>query len=355
MIDREAVLQKTDLLALIERDVGPAVRQSGRWWFWRCPFHAQGQEQQPSLGVTPDNGKWKCFGQCGTSGNAIDWVMRREDVSFVEACRRLGAMDLPEPSFVVKPDDLAIRSEPPPDPWQWKALDLVDACQETLWGPQGARALGYLRERGFVDETIEEWRLGFSPTVEYEPLEAWGFETPDDGKRHGMWIPRGITIPCFGEGGDELHYVKIRRSPTEYQRDGMGKYIKLKGSVAGLYGADHIRQRDVLVLEEGELNGLTIWQEAGNLVDVASTGTSSVRPESLRPWWGVLMMAHYVLVRFDLNAAEKGERLKALSRRVRMVQVPQGSDPNAYLAQHGGNVRAWIAFELARLEAQLAL
>ena len=349
MVDRRAILETTDLLALIERDLGPAVRHSGRWWFWRCPFHASGQEKQPSLGVTPDNGHWKCFGSCDTSGNAIDWVIQREGVTFLEACRRLGAMDLSESEYRVECSNLAIRREPLGEPWQGKALELASECQATLWRPEEEKALAYLRGRGLTDETIWEWALGFSPITQYEPLASWGLEAPDDGRRHAMWIPRGISIPCYDGRGEELRYLKFRRSPTEYRRDQLGKYIKLKGSVSGLYGEEHLRQRDVLMLEEGELNALTIWQEAGDLVDVASTGTSSVRPETLEPWWDHLLMASWVLVRFDVDAAAKGERWRALSRRVRMVQVPEGGDPNGFL-MGGGKVRDWIQVELAKLE-----
>jgi len=349
MIDRRAILEHVDILALIERDLGPAVRHSGRWWFWRCPFHASGQEKQPSLGVTPDNGRWKCFGSCDASGNVIDWVMQREGRTFLEACRELGAVELPEVGHLVGYNDFTIRSGPLGEPWQGKANDLVTECQATLWRPEGERALAYLRSRCLTDETIWEWMLGFSPVARYDPLESWGFKTPNDGKRHGMWIPRGISIPCYDGREEELRYVKFRRSPTEYKRDQLGKYIKLKGSVSGLYGEERLRQRDVLILEEGELNALTIWQEAGDLVDVASTGTSSVRPETLEPGWDHLLMASWVLVRFDVDAAAKGERWQALSRRVRMVQAPEGGDPNGFL-MGGGNVRDWIQIELAKLE-----
>jgi len=123
MIDRTALLQKTDLVALIEHDLGPAVRHSGRWWWWRCPFHANGQEHTSSLGVTPDDGRWKCFG-CGAIGNAIDWVMRRRSLSFLEACKELGGLELPESRGAVGVSRLpATRIETPSSGrtrrWSW--------------------------------------------------------------------------------------------------------------------------------------------------------------------------------------------------------------------------------------------
>jgi len=70
-IDTDSLLSYVDLLGLIERDTGRAGRKSGRksgrWVLFPCPFHDDGT---PSLAVTPDNGRWHCFG-CGKGGDAL--------------------------------------------------------------------------------------------------------------------------------------------------------------------------------------------------------------------------------------------------------------------------------------------
>lgn len=357
-IDRDELLARVDILALIERDLGPAQRHSGRWWFFRCPFHGAGNERTASLGVTPDTRTYHCYG-CGAQGTVIDWVMRRGNRSFVEACQELGAMDLPAASQLVNSSrDTAIRSNPPGEPWQSKALDWVETCKDRLWNhPSGVRALDYLHSRGMTNDTIWEWRLGFQDTEAFQDLSEWGIEQPDDGKRHAMWLPRGVTIPAFDPHGG-LYYVKVRRSAADINPQNPAKYIKLKVpagcSASGLFGEDHLSQRAVMVVEEGEFNALTIYQEAGDLVDVVSTGTSSTRPETLEPWWGHFLMANHILLRFDLDqAGEKGtEQWRALTRRARKIRVPQGGDPNEFLAKHGGNIRAWIELELTKLSLE---
>jgi len=128
------------------------------------------------------------------------------------------------------------------------------------------------------------------------------------------------------------------------------KYWALKGgnTRGALFGVDGVRGEDVLVLEEGEFNAMVLWQEAGDLVDVVSTGSCSVRPERLWPWRDVFLMAQTVFVRFDPDAEGKADEFaKALGRRFRRVQVPSGGDTNEY--HQKGSVRDWIAFELARL------
>jgi len=240
----------------------------------------------------------------------------------------------------------------PPEVWQDRALALVHDCQALLWQDVGERARTYLYKRGFTNDTLWLWRLGFQPKKKrYEQLENWGITSPDDGRRHAMWIPRGITIPCFSENGETLRYVKVCRG----RADRWGKYVKLRVpdgySGAGLYGVDWLCQHQTLFLDEGEFNALTIWQEANDLVDVVSTGTASIWPETLRPWWGHFLMAHHILVRFDPDqAGARGtEQWRALSRRLRSVQVPAGDDPNEFLTKYDGNVRAWVEFELAKL------
>jgi len=317
-----------------------------------CPFHDDGRN--PSFGVTPDDGRFKCFG-CGVIGNVIDYVILRDDLP-ANDIRGAAAVLGVEP---VDGSNTATRKtreqtyEPPPAIWQDRALDLVYDCQQRLWKPaEGEKALAYLHKRGFVDETIWEWCLGFQPQARrFDELADWGIEPPDDGKRHAMWIPRGITIPCFAAQGEVLRYVKVRRAVQD--RHG-AKYVKLaiprQCSSAGMFGADKLERQRVLFLDEGEFNALAVWQEAGDLVDVLATGTASIRPETLRPFWGLLMRYAPILARFDPDKAggKSNARWLAFSKRVRMVQTPSGKDPNEF-HQNGGGLRDWIGFELARL------
>jgi len=358
MVDREALLARVDVGQVIEADLGPPVRRSGRWLFWRCPFHAGGQERTPSLGATPDDGRWKCFG-CGEIGNSIDWVMRQENVGFVEACRRLGASQERGQGDVRKREsvrEMATRSVPLPEAWQERALEFVYECQARLWR-EGPGALAYLRGRGLVDETIWEWGLGFQAEDAFEEPSAWGMDGQGgERRRKAVWLPRGITLPCWDRDQEVLHYVKVRRSSRDISKQYPMKYAKLaipEGcSGMGLYGEHAMRGREVLFLDEGEFNALTVWQEAGDLLDAASTGTASIRPETLRPYWDYIVMAHLVLTRFDVDAAggRAGEQWRALSKRVRTVQVPEGDDPNDFLQQNG-NVRAWVELEMAKAGA----
>lgn len=86
MIDTAGLLSSINLPGLIASHV--RLRRSGHRWFGICPFHA---EKTGSLMVEPDH--FHCFG-CDAHGDAIDWVMRSERLSFLDACARLGGREL---------------------------------------------------------------------------------------------------------------------------------------------------------------------------------------------------------------------------------------------------------------------
>jgi hypothetical protein len=83
-IDFAAIVARAgDLRDFIENDLGPPDRNRKHC----CPFHGGGDERTPSLYVYHDH--FHCYG-CGEHGNVLDWVMKRHDISVVEAARRLG-------------------------------------------------------------------------------------------------------------------------------------------------------------------------------------------------------------------------------------------------------------------------
>src|SRR5207249_3089965 len=86
-IDTDAVKRAHDLAGIVEAELGSAPVRSSSYKQWTCPFHAG--DNTPSLTVYPD-GHYHCFG-CGAHGDIITWTMQRQALTFVEACRELGA------------------------------------------------------------------------------------------------------------------------------------------------------------------------------------------------------------------------------------------------------------------------
>jgi DNA primase len=317
VFDVKALRDQVDLAALIEREMGPPARREGRWLKWYCLFHAD--DKTPSLSVAGN--RWKCFG-CGKSGDCIDWLREREGLGFREACERLSvSKSLPTPATATRPQSPPALA--PSAAWQQRAQKLVNACQAALWSDAGARARAWLMQRGLTDDTVRHWRLGFNPR---------------DQKLCGLWLPRGIVIPCLVAG--ELWYVKVRRA------GGQPKYTQVSGGRIALFGADTLAGRDVAVVAEGEFDAMLLHQEAGDLAGLVTLGSASARLPDV--WVPYLLGLHKLLVAYDADAAgaEGVTMWEALSARTQRLMPLAGKDVTEFYLS-GGDLRAWVRFALA--------
>ena len=99
----EEIRNSNDIVDIISQYV--VLKRRGRNYFGLCPFH---KEKSPSFSVSPDKQIFHCFG-CGEGGNVIHFLMKIENVSFVEAVEKLAADSLPEYSEVIAPDALGFE------------------------------------------------------------------------------------------------------------------------------------------------------------------------------------------------------------------------------------------------------
>lgn len=235
----------TDLLTLIEQDLGPG-RRMGTWTFWRCPFHAG--DNEPSLGVR--NGRYFCFA-CEASGDAVDWLVKYRQISMKEALRQVKGNGSGRGRPVVRPDDIPPLVKPD-RAWQEEAAREVSEAAKRLDSnlPDGLEVMGYLTSRGLSRHTIDTWLLG----------AAW-VRWP--GVRHEVLA---VSIPYFNKEGD-IVAIKYRAIDPRVKP----RYIMQQGSKPGLYGLWQ-ELKPLLILVEGEINALSVWQVLGGQATVLSCG-----------------------------------------------------------------------------------
>lgn len=145
---------RLSIVDVVSRRV-PLTKKGQNYWGC-CPFH---NEKTPSFSVNEDKGFYHCFG-CGEHGDIISFTMKSENIGFVDAIKELAEMaGLKLPEF--KPRDPAIvqREESYFDITERAAAEY----QKQLFTPAGAVALEYIRGRGFTDEMIKKYRLGYAP------------------------------------------------------------------------------------------------------------------------------------------------------------------------------------------------
>ena len=314
--------RKTNLLTLVEAD-GIALRRvagtRGGEWAGPCPF-CGGRDRFRVQPNREAGGVWfcrQCTGDPDSGGrwhDVIAYVQKRDGVDFQEAARRLGADEL---SGAFKPARPAqhpkVQPGVPAADWQQKARNVIETCERLLWGDQGGRALDWLHARGLNDDTLRRWHIGYN------------LPNGDSAGRTiaGLWVWEGITIPYFA--GDRLWAVNVRRPERIVKADPKeAKYIMLRGSRRGLFGADNLNGVDVAMLTEGEFDAMLLYQEAGDLAGVATLGNATARL-NLDTWAAYLFPVTRFLVAYDVDGAGRrgADALLEMSARMHRASVPR--------------------------------
>ena len=341
----EEVRRAADIVKVISDQIG--LKKMGTSWKGLCPFH---QEKTPSFNVRQEPPVFHCFG-CGEGGDVFKFLMLRERMSFPEAIETLArqfGVPIPEGRF-----------EPGPDRKERDAmLTLMEAAAEhfarTLQAGPGAAAREYLLGRGFRKDTLERIRAGAAPDSWDDLLKALrGRYTPETLQGAGLVLARKsgdghydrfrsrAVFPILNEGGkvvgfgarsldgSEPKYLNSPESPVYH-----------KGQV--LYGLswarEAIRRERRVVLMEGYLD-VARALECGVEEAVATCGTALTASHARL----LRRFADTVYVNFDQDEAGQRAALKSLEvllgegLRVRVVELPEGHDPDSFLKEEGGD------------------
>ncbi|MGH8337754.1 MAG: CHC2 zinc finger domain-containing protein, partial [Gammaproteobacteria bacterium] len=288
---------------------GVALKKSGKDWLGRCPFHEDGE---PSLVVTPSKNLWHCFG-CQVGGGPIDWVMKKNGVSFRHAVELLkeGVSALAADSVkrsTVRALPVPVAREAGDDAL---LIQVVDYYHQTL--KQSPEALAYLKARGLDHpELIERFKLGYAN-------RTLGLRLPEknrvDGavlrgrlQKLGIYRASGhehlngsLVVPILDEQNrvTELYGRKLR----DDLREGTPKHLYLPGPHEGVWNVEAFAASKEIILCEALIDAMTFWC-AGYRNVTASYGVEGFTQGHLDA-----MKAHgteRVLIAYD--ADEAGDR-----------------------------------------------
>ena len=308
---------------------GPCPRCGGDDRFRVWPDHPES-----------DTGRFWCR-QCEWSGDGIDYLRDLRGLSFKDACEELGATHKLKASNSgpprskdlsrdPKPKDISCKPCKAPSPaWQRRALELAYEANKRLFSAEGQRAKCYLNARGLSDMVLREAGIGYLPRDSHEDPKRWGLEREKD-----LWLPRGLLLPYWTDT-DRIVKLSIRR-PEDNPR-----YVQVPGGHArALYLQSEVRAGEPLVICEGEIDALSIWEGAGGkYAAVATGGTTGAR---LVQWQAHIAMASVVLMAFDADEAgdEKARWwIDSLPNAKRLR--PSRHDVNVML-EKGDNVLDWL-------------
>ena len=146
--------QRLSLVDVISRRI-PLVKKGQNYWGC-CPFH---NEKTPSFSVSEDKGFYHCFG-CGEHGDIISFVMKSENIDFKTAISELADMaGIKMPEIKHKTPEQKQAEE--------NYIKITESAakiyQDLLYTDTGKIALDYIKKRGFSDDMIKKYRLGYAP------------------------------------------------------------------------------------------------------------------------------------------------------------------------------------------------
>jgi DNA primase catalytic core len=340
------------------------LRKAGSTFKGLCPFHG---EKTPSFVVTPARESWHCFG-CGLGGDVFSFVMQRDGVGFPEALRQLAG------KAGVELDERTRRD----DARKARLREVMEAAiafyHAVLTASKvGQPALDYLRGRGFTDQTIETFQLGWAPSgwetlitrlrdkrqIRVEELAEVGLAAPRQGGRGGFYdkFRERVIFPIRDQNGSPtgLGGRILDARPGDDGRDRGPKYLNspatpLFDKSRSLYLIDRakgpMRRTGQAVIVEGYTDALMAHQAGYDNV-VASLGTA------LTPGQVALLTryAKRIALAYDVDAAgEKAgtfgvQALEGLIGQlaaadtgveldeVRVVRLPDGRDPDEVLRE----------------------
>ena len=372
------VREATDVVALVAEYVtlrpGGGTRMKGL-----CPFH---QEKTPSFTVDSTRRLWHCFG-CSQGGDAIDFLMRQETLSFTEAVERLahragielryeGRSAGERGSMGRKSRLVAAHAE---------AVEFYHRA--LVESPDGRNARAYLSSRGMDRAVAERFRLGWAPGRSWDALVGHlrnkGFR-PEELTEAGLARTGGrglrdafharVLFPIFDVAGDPVAFggrlldVDEGRGPKYVNTAETAIWHKGRALYALNWAKAEIVKAGFAVVVEGYTDVVACHQ-AGVAQAVATCGTA-LRAEHFK------LLSRFtgkVVLSFDADAAgstavERGIRewigTPEATFSAHVIVVPGGADPAEYIASRGVDafrtlvaeaeplVRWWLDRNLAR-------
>lgn len=327
------------------------LKKKGSAYMGCCPFH---NEKTPSFSVSATKGFFKCFG-CGKGGSAVSFVMGIESLTFPEAIHHLGKkFGINVPEEAQSPEEEAAGRERDA---LFAAMEYATRHYESnLRDSEEGQAYGltYFRHRGFRDDTIATFRLGYALNgnglltkatadgYKEAPLASNGLiKTSEDGRKYDYFRGR-VIFPIQNSTGKVIGFgARVLDAATKgvslkYLNSPETELYKKTDIVYGIYQARaEISRQDKCFLVEGYTDVISMHQSGITNV-VASSGTALTKNQ-------ILLIKRYtsnITVLYDGDAAGIHASLRGIDMilhegmNVRVLLLPDNDDPDSFARKH---------------------
>ncbi|MEO6453203.1 MAG: DNA primase [Ginsengibacter sp.] len=344
----QQILSRIDIIEIISSFI--KLKKRGSNYLGLCPFH---NEKTPSFTVSPAKEIYKCFG-CGRSGNSISFLMEHEKFSYVEALRWLAV------KYNVEIEETELSPEVKQQQQVSDSLYIINNFAQkfftdVLFNNEEGRDIGlsYLKQRGYREDIIKRFQLGFNPEAkdsfsqaalaaqyQIDLLQKSGLVTVRDDKPADNYRGR-IIFPIHTQSGKIAGFgarlIKNNDKAPKYINTPENEiFIKSKILYGAYFARMAIDKANECLLVEGYTDVVSLHQ-AGIENAVASGGTS-LTPDQLRL---VKKYTNNLTIIYDGDTAGIKAALRGLDLaleeglNVKLVLIPDNEDPDSYLNNKG--------------------
>lgn len=338
-----------DIVEVIGKDV--TLKKRGSTYMGECPFH---NEKSPSFTVSPPKQIFKCFG-CGVGGDAIAFVMKKENLEFIPAIRMLASrinFTLEETEDTTAVKEAAAKKA---DLWKINEAAARHYQEQLLELPFDHWAVKELLDtRCYHPDTILEFGLGYAPDQWrflsqimtdkglFYPGEELGLLKKNDSAQSYDVYRNRIIFPIHNEQGQVIGFGG--RKPSSDQDKSNPKYLNSKESplykkervLFGLFQAKkHIKEMGFAIVVEGYTDVISMHQAgAPNTVGVCGTAITEHHAKLLKRY------TNNVILMGDGDAAGQSSNFKAVdillkySLKVEICPLPEKEDPDTFARKH---------------------
>jgi DNA primase len=344
----QQILSRIDIVEIVGSFI--KLKKRGANYLGLCPFH---NEKTPSFTVSPAKEIYKCFG-CGRSGNSIGFLMEAEKYSYVEALRWLAA------KYNVEIEESETSPEYKQQQQVADSLYIINNFAQkyftdALFNTEEGQdiALSYLKERGFREEIINKFQLGYNGeardgftkaalAAQYslDYLQKTGLVNVRDGNAYDNYRGR-IIFPIHNQSGKVLGFgariIKNNDKAPKYINSPENEiYVKSKLLYGSYFARQAIDKADECLLVEGYTDVVSLHQ--AGIENVVASGGTSLTPDQLRL---IKKYTNNLTIIYDGDSAGIKAALRGLdlaleeSLNVKLVLIPDGEDPDSYVNKVG--------------------
>ena len=368
----QQILSRIDIIEIVGGFV--KLKKRGANYLGLCPFH---NEKSPSFTVSPAKEIYKCFG-CGRSGNTISFLMEHEKYSYAEALRWLAAR------YNVEIEEKELSPELRQQQQVAESLFIINGFAQkffadTLFNTEEGQDIGlsYFKERGFNEDTIRKFQLGYNPeardtfaraatAAQYNPeyLQKSGLVVLREDRLVDNYRGR-VIFPVHNHTGKVIGFgariLKTNdRAPKYINTPENEIYVKSKILYGSYQARQAIDKQDECLLVEGYTDVLSLHQ--AGIENVVASGGTSLTVDQLRL---IKKYTKHLTIIYDGDGAGIKAALRGLDMAleegldVRLVLIPDKEDPDSYVRLVGAaKFREFIAankkdFILFQLEVAL--